>query len=58
MSYTIDYQKFECYYLRAQGGNMNLQKANDYTKKLFNTNWVKWVHEGTKPAESNAEKSV
>lgn len=37
---------------------MNLQKANDYTKKLFNTNWVKWVHERTKPAESNAEKSV
>ena len=46
------------YYLRAQGGNMNLQKANDYTKKLFNTNWVKWVHEGSKPAESNAEKGA
>lgn len=37
---------------------MNLQKANDYTKKLFNTNWIKWVHEGTKQAESNAEKSA
>ena len=37
---------------------MNLQQAKDYTIKLFNTNWVKWVHEGTKPAESNAEKSA
>lgn len=37
---------------------MNLQQANNYTKKLFSTKWVKWVHEGTKPAESNAEKST
>lgn len=37
---------------------MNLQKASDYTKKLFNTNWVKWVHEGTKPADTSAEKSA
>ena len=37
---------------------MNLKQANDYTRKLFSANWVKWVHEGTKPAESNAEKSV
>ena len=37
---------------------MNLQQANEYTRKLFNTVWVKWIHEGTKPAESNTEKSV
>ncbi len=37
---------------------MNLQQANEYSKKLFNTNWVKWVHEGTKPADTSAEKSV
>ncbi len=37
---------------------MNLQQANEYTNKLFSTNWVQWVHEGSKPAESNAEKSA
>ncbi len=37
---------------------MNLQQANKYAKKLFSTNWIKWVHEGTKPAETNAEKSA
>lgn len=37
---------------------MNLKQAKEYTNKLFSTNWVKWVHEGTKPAESNAEKSA
>ena len=37
---------------------MNLQQAKKYTRKLFDTSWVKWVHEGTKPAESNAEKSA
>lgn len=37
---------------------MNLRKANEYARKLFSTNWVKWVHEKTQPAESNAEKST
>ena len=37
---------------------MNLQQANEYTRKLFDTSWVKWVHEGTKPAEINLEKST
>lgn len=37
---------------------MNLQDANEYAEKLFSTKWVKWVHEGTKPADSNAEKSA
>ena len=36
----------------------NLQQAKNYTTKLFNTNWVKWVHKGGKPAETNAEKST
>lgn len=37
---------------------MNLRQANEYTRRLFDTNWVKWVHEGTKPADTSAEKSV
>ena len=37
---------------------MNLRQANEYTRRLFDANWVKWVHEGTKPAESNLEKST
>ena len=37
---------------------MNLKQANDYTRKLFSANWVKWVHKGTKPADTSAEKSV
>ena len=37
---------------------MNLKQANDYTRKLFSADWVKWVHKGTKPAETNAEKSL
>ena len=37
---------------------MNLKQANDYTRKLFSANWVKWVHKGTKPAETNVEKSL
>lgn len=42
-----------------KGGNMtNLQQANEYTKKIFSTKWLQWVHEGTKPAESNAEKNA
>ncbi len=37
---------------------MNLQQANNYAKKLFSISWIKWVHQGSKPAESSAEKSV
>ncbi len=37
---------------------MNLQQANDYTNKLFSINWMQWVHEGSKAAESNVEKSA
>ena len=37
---------------------LNLRKANEYTNKLFSTTWVQWAHEGTKPAETNLEKST
>ena len=37
---------------------MNLQQANEYSKKLFSTQWVKWVHEGSKPANTSAEKNA
>lgn len=37
---------------------MNLQQANKYTKKLFSTNWVQWIHEGSKPAENSIEKAT
>lgn len=37
---------------------ININKAKELTKKLFNTKWVKWVHEGTKPAETSTEKST
>ncbi len=37
---------------------MNLQQANNYAKKLFSISWIKWVHQGSKPAESSAEKSA
>ena len=29
---------------------MKLQQAKNYTTKLFSMNWVKWVHEGSTPA--------
>lgn len=37
---------------------ININKAKELTKKLFNTKWVKWVHEGTKPAETSTKKST
>lgn len=37
---------------------MNLQQANEYTKKLFSTNWVQWIHEKSKPAETSTEKTA
>lgn len=33
-------------------------EVSEYAKKLFSTNWLKWVHGDTKPAEHNAEKSA
>lgn len=40
-----------------KGGIMNLNQANEYAKKLFSSSWVQWVHEGSIPAETSAEKS-
>ena len=37
---------------------INLEEANDYTKQLFSVNWVQWIHEGTKPAETSSEKNT
>lgn len=36
---------------------LNLDDANANAMKMFSTNWVKWIHEGTKPAENVDEKS-
>lgn len=36
---------------------LNLDDANANAMKMFSTNWVKWIHEGTKPAETVDEKS-
>ena len=35
-----------------------IEEVSNYLKKFLQTKWVKWVHHGTKPAESSAEKSV
>lgn len=37
---------------------LDLKRINDYARKMFSTNWVKWVHEGTKPADTSAEKNA
>ncbi len=37
---------------------LDIKRINDYARKMFSTNWVKWVHEGTKPADTSAEKSA
>ena len=37
---------------------MDLQKAKKYSQKLFNNQWVKWIHEGSKSAETSFEKSL
>lgn len=35
-----------------------IEEVSNYLKKFLQTKWVKWVHHGTKPAESSAEKSA
>ena len=37
---------------------MDFNQANDYTNKLLNTKWVKWIHEGSVPAKSNKLKAL
>ena len=36
---------------------INLQEASNYAKRLMSTNWIKWVHEGSAPAETSSEKA-
>ena len=35
---------------------MELSQANDYVKKMFSCEWVKWIHPGSSPAKTVAEK--
>ena len=37
---------------------MDLQKAKEYSQKLFYNKWVKWIHEGSRSAETSFEKSL
>lgn len=37
---------------------MNLEETKNIVSKLFNCSWVKWIHEGTKPADNNFEKTL
>ncbi|MBQ8451342.1 MAG: hypothetical protein IJ538_00985 [Clostridia bacterium] len=37
---------------------ITLEQANEYTKRLFSTSWVQWIHEGSEPAETHFQKSV
>ena len=41
-----------------QGENMQtLREAKEYTLKMLSQQWVQWIHNGTKPATSSAEKT-
>ena len=35
---------------------MNLEETKNIVSKMFNCSWVKWIHEGTKPADNNLKK--
>ena len=35
---------------------MELSQANDYVKKMFSCEWVKWIHPGSAPAETSVAK--
>ena len=35
---------------------MELSQASDYARKMMNCRWIKWVHPGSPPAETAAEK--
>ena len=37
---------------------MNLDETKNIVSKMFNCSWVKWIHEGTKPADNNLEKTL
>lgn len=35
-----------------------LREANEYTTKMLSVHWVQWIHSGTKPATTSAEKDI
>ncbi|MCR4725870.1 MAG: hypothetical protein K5753_01460 [Clostridia bacterium] len=35
---------------------MELSQANDYVKKMLSCEWVKWIHPGSMPAKTAAER--
>lgn len=37
---------------------MNLEETKSIVSKIFNCSWVKWIHEGTKPADNNFKKTL
>ena len=37
---------------------MNIEETKIIVSKLFNCSWVKWIHEGTKSADNNFEKTL
>ena len=36
--------------------NIELSQANDYVKKMLSCEWVKWIHPGSMPAKTAAER--
>ena len=37
---------------------MELQQASEYARKIMNCSWVKWVHPGSSPANTNEERKI
>ena len=35
--------------------DINLEETKNLVSKMFDCSWVKWLHEGTKPANNNFE---
>ena len=37
---------------------MNLEETRNLVSKMFDCSWVKWLHEGPKPANNNFERTL
>ena len=37
---------------------LTLREANEYTTKMLSVHWVQWIHNGSKPAITSAEKDI
>ena len=37
---------------------MNLEETKNLVSKMFDCSWVKWLHDGTKPANNNFERTL